>query len=118
MMARGGDQFDFGTAPAGPHLVVRLKARWRYDSRHRRFVSATGNEFSLRGQLPKRTRITPTAPDLARRAPERLSPEERDLARYVQLVPPKPSNAKDLLAQVRRWPCVESAQLSPTISLP
>lgn len=107
-------------APKGipPHLVVKLKRGWRYQDSARVFVSSRGQEFAPYGRLPRRGRIVYMVPDLAHADPKSLSKDERDLARYMQVILPKGTAAPDYLAVVRNWPCSEEAQLPTEISLP
>ena len=54
-----------------PHLDVRLKPGWRFESRRRAFASEVGQSVSLRGLLPSGTKIVPMAPSLAVADPRR-----------------------------------------------
>lgn len=109
-----------GRAPKGirPHLVVKLKRGWRYDSSRRAFVRVSGDGRTSPEGLPRRTRIVHMVPDLARADPSSLSQDQCELAHYVQVIPPKHIDASKYLPVVRRWACVEEAWLSPEISLP
>lgn len=108
-------------APKGlkPHVVVRLKPGWRYDSRRRRFVSEEGGEVVPREDLPRGASIRYQVPELAKAAASRaLSEDEANLARYLQVILPAGTDPAPVLAAVRDWDCVAEARLPPEISLP
>ena len=98
--------------------MVKLKKAWVFDSVRRIFLSATGNKFSPKADLPGRSRIIYMTPDLAKQPPEALSKEERNLSRYLQVILPKGTNPSDYISIVGRWECVEEVRLPPEISLP
>lgn len=78
-----------------------------------------GAEPVLVGQdLPPQTRIVYTAPDLAHRSPRTLSPPERKLARYINIILPKNTDPQGYLQSIRGWTCVEDVWPSPEVSLP
>ena len=101
-----------------PHLVVKLKDAWGFDAARCIFLTATGKKFSPREDLPKQSRIVFMTPDLAKRRPETLSKEERNLAQYLQVILPKGTDAAAYIPVVNRWECVEEVKLPPEISLP
>ncbi len=101
-----------------PHLVVKLKGGWLFDSDRRRFVSADGRQFSPVKDLPKRTRIVYMTPMLARKSLKSLSKEEKELVRYVQVILPKGQDPSAYLVRVREWECVADVNLPPDLSLP
>jgi len=115
-----GDQLTHGRGPpAGrPHLVVLLRPGWKYDGRRREFGKTGAKPVQLRQDLPARTRVAYTDPYLARRPANKLTPDERKLARYVNLILPPESDAKALLESVERWRCVEQAWVGPEVTLP
>lgn len=112
--------YNQGRQPPGmkPHLVVKLRPGWSYDSKHRLFVTTSGKSFSPRESLPRGTRISYMVPDLAKRALKSLSRDERNLARYLQIIMPKGMDPNDYLDSVGRWDCTEEVSLPPEISLP
>jgi hypothetical protein len=99
-------------------VEVRLKPQYRYDSSRRVFASKSGERFDPSGDLPTNTRIVHKVPALAEADLGTLSPSERDLRRYVQVILPEGVAAADYVEIVRRWPCVEDAWVAPEISLP
>lgn len=101
-----------------PSLDVKLAATWRYAEAKGVFRSASGTEFAPSSDLPKGTRVLYMAPALAKADPATLTADERNLARYVQLVFPKGTNLEPYLRIVRKWPCVETVQRPPAVSLP
>lgn len=86
-------------------MVVKLKSGWSLDTQQ--------SLFKRRGQqivpwLPTGARLKPALPI---EAPPRLTPAERELARYVHLHWPDAPSPEDALALARSWPCVERAEL-------
>jgi len=77
-----------------------------------------GEHFAARDALPKGSRILHTAPLLADADPSKLNKAERELARDLQVILPAGEAPKCHVDAIRAWPCVESAQLGPDISLP
>ena len=100
------------------YVSIKLKPGWRFDRSRGQFVSASGQEFSVRDQLPKGSEIVPTVPALAKADPAKLSDAERDLARHFQLILPKGETPEHYLRVVKRWDAVEEATLAPQVSLP
>ena len=94
-----------------PYIVLRLKKGWAYDRPARRFVRKS-EEFRPRTDLPKYTRILFHVPALAKKR-KRTSPED-ELARMMQILPPKGTRLKPLLKRVQAWPCVEKAWEAPS----
>ena len=101
-----------------PHLVVKLKRGWLFDSVRRVFLSETGIKFSAKADLPGRSRIVYISPDLANQSQEKLLKDERNLSRYLQIIFPKGTNPKEYLDVIGHWKCVERVRLPPEISLP
>ena len=112
--------YDQGRQPAGmkPHLVVKLKSGWSYDPKHRRFVEVRGKSLSPGKSLPDGARIVYMVPDLVTRSPESLTKDERDLARYLQILLPEGVDPSHYIDTVRQWECAEEVRLPPEISLP
>jgi len=101
------------------HLVVKLRRGWRVSSRRGIFVGPDSpGEFDPAGQLPEGTRLEPMVPALAESDPSKLSEDEENLARYVNVVPPPGVAAEELVEKTRTWPCVREARLAPEVSLP
>ncbi len=98
-------------------MVVLLKPGWKYDGRKRQFGKEGGEPILLRQDLPDRTKVVYTAPDLARLAVSKLTPGERKLARYVNVILPPGSDADALLTRVKQWKCVEEAWVGPEVAL-
>lgn len=99
-------------------LDFKLKPEWRYDTRRRQFVSASGERYAPRGELPRDSRIVYKVPVLARAAASDLNPHERDLQRYMQIILPTGVSPARYLRAVRSWPAVEEAHVGPEVSLP
>jgi hypothetical protein len=96
----------------------KLKPGWRFDPGRRVFLSDGGKRVAPGADLPKRSRIVAKVPSLASVDEESLSPAERDLSRYFQVILP-PGEAPDRYVDaVRVWPAVEHADISPEVSLP
>ena len=99
-------------------IDIKLKPKWQFDTNRRVFVSESGEEFALRGQLPKNSRIVYRVPSLVGTDPARLSKSEKDLQRYMHVIlPPSESPAK-YVDVVRGWPPVAAAHVAPEVSLP
>jgi hypothetical protein len=99
-------------------VEVKLKPKYRYDSRRRLFESVSGERFKPFDDLPKNTRIVYKVPALAGADPARLSKHEKDLQRYMQVILPEGESPSDYLAAIRAWPSVEDAWVVAGISLP
>jgi len=99
-------------------LDFKLKPQWRYDTRRREFMSASGERYAPRGELPKDSRIVYKVPALARAVPSDLNPHEQDLQRYMQIILPTGVSPARYLRAVRSWPAVEEAHVGPEVSLP
>ena len=99
-------------------LSLKLKTGWRFDPRHRQFVSTKGQRLSILDQLPEGSAIVPTVPALAKADPAKLSDAECDLARYFQLILPKGAAPEANLRVVKCCDAVEEVSLPPKVSLP
>jgi len=109
--------YSQGEAGVRPSLSLRLRPGWRVAA-PAEFAGAGGARLDVAADLPPGAGLAPTVPALAAADPKRLSAPERELARHVQLVLPAGVDAAKLLPVVKRWACVEEAQLPPQISLP
>lgn len=98
--------------------MVKLKRGWSFDSERRVFLSGTGKKFPPKADLPKRSRIVYMSPDLANQAPGKLTKDERNLSRYLQIIFPKGTIPKKYIDVIEHWECVEKVRLPPEISLP
>ncbi|MDH3283374.1 MAG: hypothetical protein OEQ13_01430 [Acidobacteriota bacterium] len=94
-----------------PHLVLRLRKGWTYDPGRRRFTKEGREPVRPGTDLPKYTRITFQVPAMAQRRKRSLAEDE--LARGIQIVPPRGVSPGRLLPRVRSWPCVEKAWVAP-----
>jgi hypothetical protein len=97
---------------------LKLKPGWSLDQSRRVFESHSGEKFTPRGDLPKKSKIVYKVPTLAGADPSKLSKGERDLQRYVQVILPPGESPADYVDLVRKWPCVAEAHIAPEISLP
>ncbi len=93
------------------HLVLQLRQGWTYDSRSRRFIKNKQDAFRPGDDLPKYTRIQFQVPAMARK--RERTPVEDDLARLVQVVPPKAAEINRLRERLESWPCVEKVWVAP-----
>ena len=93
-----------------PHLIVVLKPGWTFMPNRRLFISATGERFSVKGRLPKYSRIAYQIPDLAEKPSVLRSEDESLLARYLHIRLPKEYDPLDYLPAVKEWDCVEEVQ--------
>ncbi len=99
-------------------IDLKLKSNWRFDTSRRVFVSANGDEFDPRGELPKSSKIVYKVPSLAEADVEKLSKHERDLCRYMHVILPAGESPAEHLETVRAWPPVAEANAAPEVSLP
>ncbi len=97
-----------------PHLVLKLRKGWTFDSAARCFSKSGHDPVRPGADLPKYTRIKPQVPSLARKRTRTAA--EDDLARGIQIVPPRGVSPAKLLKHVEAWPCVEKAWVSPEVS--
>lgn len=109
------------TLPANSKVRIpvdlKLKPKWRFDSRRRVFESDSGQRFTPRG-LPKNSRIVYKVPSLAEADEDKLSKYERDLRRYMQVILPAGESPEKYVKVIRAWPSVERADVAPEVSLP
>ncbi len=94
-----------------PHLVLRLRKGWTYEPSSRRFLTEDQGSFHPGADLPKYTRIAFQVPAMARK--RNRTPAEDELARSIQIVPPKEVPPERLLKRLQSWPCVEKAWVAP-----
>ena len=106
-----------GEAPPGlaPHIVVRLKPGYRVEGDA---VLSGTTRIDLGAFLPRGATVTPRVPGLAARRAKPLSAAEESLARTYQVVLPSRARANQVREKLAKLDCVESAELSPAISLP
>lgn len=102
-------------------VEVKLKPGWEFDATRRVFVSDRGETFQPRGQLPKNSKIVYKTPALApasRRGKAKLSDDERNLLRYLQIILPADEPPANYMKAIGDWPVVAEASLPPDVSLP
>jgi hypothetical protein len=85
-----------------------------YEPGRGRFTKKGQDPIRPRADLPKFTRIAFQVPAMARK--RKRTPAEDELARSIQIVPPKGVPLGRVLTRVRSWPCVEKAWVAPTPS--
>ena len=86
--------------------------------RKRVFESGSGTSFDPHRDLPKDTRIVYKVPALAAADELRLSPSEKELRRYMQVILPQGVSPQDFVEIVRAWPSIEEVSVGPDVSLP
>ncbi len=101
-----------------PHLVAKLRDGWTYDPSAAVFVAADGRQFQSQAKVPKGTTIVHMTPDLACAPALSLSPAERDLARYIQIILPRGKSPSAYLPRLAQWECLAEVGLPPEIDLP
>jgi hypothetical protein len=101
-----------------PVIDITLKPGWRLDAGKRWFISASGERCVTGDGLPKGSRTVPKVPALAKTPVANLSPPEKDLLRYVQVVLPQGERPEHYLSVITGWPCVAEVSLPPQVSLP
>jgi len=113
----GDDATDASTF-VKPHVAFKLKPGWSFDPARREFVSSDGSKVSVRGELPRGSKVVPTIPTLFSAPEETLSEPERQLARSMQVILPKGHDPSTAYRVISRWPWVAEAYLPPAIALP
>jgi hypothetical protein len=105
--------------PAGmrPAIHALLKPRWDLQSEPPKFV-AGHRELVPDEHLPPGTQIDYMVPRLRKVSKESLSPEEKKLARWVQIVLPPGAQTEQYLAELKSWPCFDEVHMAPRPSLP
>jgi hypothetical protein len=101
----------------GRSIDFKLKPGWRYDETRGVFVSPRGVEFAP-PRLPKNSSVHFKVPSLARSTANELSPAERDLQRYMQVILPSSRALQKVMKSIKAVPGVEAVSLAPEISLP
>ena len=100
----------------GKSIDLKLKPGWRYDEKRAVFVGPKGEAHPA--SLPKGARIVYKVPNLSSSSRRSLSPAERDLSRYLQVILPTGRGVEKLVPLVQSWPAIEEAHVTPQISLP
>jgi len=101
----------------GKSIDCKLKPGWRFDEKRAVFVGPKGQVLAP-VSLPKSARISYKVPSLAQSPRRSLSPAERDLSRYLQVILPTARGVEKLVPVVQSWPAIEEAHATPEISLP
>lgn len=102
-------------------VEIKLKPGWQFDAGRDVFVSDRGEEFEAHGELPNKSKIvhkTPAIAAAARKAKGKLSDDEKNLLRYLQVILPADEPPAKHLKTIRAWPWVDDANLPPDPSLP
>ena len=94
-------------------LVLKLKPEWRLEGRSGTLASEEGESVDTKLDLPPGSRIVRMIPGLAGVEVSALSPEERNLARYLHVLLPEGVELADFLEIVRKWPCTDEGRLPP-----
>lgn len=99
-------------------VIGKLKKGWTWDKQAAQFVGPRGKIFDPHDQLPPDTHCGLNVPILAKRRATSLSPAEKDLLRYIQILLPQGVEPEALAESIAQWPCFESAVASPRFELP
>ncbi len=102
-------------------VEIKLKPDWHFDPTRRVFLSDKGDRFMPRDELPKNSKIVHKTPGLAiaaRKASTKLSSDEKNLLRYLQVILPADQAASKYLNIIRHWPSVAEVSVPPDVSLP
>jgi hypothetical protein len=112
--------FAHATAPQdlAPVIAATLEPGWRIVSAHGVFERIGAEPLDVAADLPKGSRVVYTVPTLAEADPAKLGAPERDLARHVRVILPRGADPVEVLGVVKRWACIERAQVAPSPSLP
>lgn len=105
--------------PAGMHTAIHalLKPRWELEAKSRRFV-APRQEFVIGDRLPPGTEVDYLVSRLRKVARESLSPEEKKLSRWVQIILPLGTKGEEYVTGLQSWPCFAEVHVAPEPSLP
>lgn len=102
-------------------IEVKLKPGWEFDAVRRVFVSDRGEKCQARAELPKNSKIVHKTPAIAaasRRAKSKLSDDERNLLRHLQVILPPDEPPAKYMKTIRDWQWVAEVSLPPDVSLP
>ena len=102
-------------------IELKLRPGWEFDAAERVFVSDRGERFEPGAELPKSSKIvhkTPALAHSARATKAKLSDDERNLLRHLQVVLPGNEPPAKYLKMIGQWPGVAEASISPAPSLP
>lgn len=100
-----------------PHLVLKARPGWRFDSSQRTFVSTSASEdsVSVEDAIPKHAEVVPRVPTAR---PEAESDTERDLACYWSVLVSARDDLQQIASELRGLKCVEKVDFPPEVSLP
>ena len=101
-----------------PYLDIKVKSGWHYIEEDNIFLSTNGQKFSPAEELPSGTKIFYMTPSLSQADPETLSPDERNLAHYLQIIFPQGEKAQNHMETVQQWPFIENVRPPQNITLP
>jgi hypothetical protein len=106
--------------PAGlkPSLDVVLKEGWRYAPEKRCFISIAGDMVRLPDELADDVNVVPMVPSLASRAFEKLSDDERFLARHLQVIFSRGQQPRKFVKTLRAMEPVDSVKPPRQVGLP
>ncbi len=99
-----------------PHLRLKLKPGWRYDTNRHAFVAADGHEMPVGRELPRGCTLEYTVPELGRADPGKLSEDEKNLARHMMLIFSRGTDPNRYIKTIARWECIEEVAPPPEIS--
>ncbi|HEV7642685.1 MAG TPA: hypothetical protein VGO50_01970 [Pyrinomonadaceae bacterium] len=99
-------------------VEVKLKPGWVLNERRDTITSDKGEKFSLKSKLPEKCRVVHKIPELAKADPKKLSKEEHELRRYLQVIVSDEGSPEECLKSIEDWPGVEKVYHTPDVSLP
>ena len=110
--------YTHGTAEhAVPYLIVQLKPDWHADFAANELVSGR-KRVALAEIARADVSLQPHIPALAGRSRRSLSPEERELLRFVQVRVSSKQAANKLAKRLAEHEAIEHVSIAPEVSLP
>ena len=103
---------------AGPCIVARLARGWRVDPSGPTLNNLETGASVPVTMIPDNVRIEPRYPELAARKATELSPDDLDLAHYIQFVFQPGTVLAKYLKRIRCLREIEEADIAPVPTLP
>jgi hypothetical protein len=95
-------------------VELKLKRKYKYDSRKRVFESGSGTRFDPHRDLPKGTSIVSQGAGFGRGGRVEAFAAEKESRRYMQLILPQGVAPLDFVDVVHGWPGVERPRSART----